>query len=119
MRARRLSPAPPSRRALSRGAVFAVRQWPGNRADLDFRPVVKLCRAFVLVAAHLDEVAAIPPKYPRSRTTSHDLVGSPPDLPRAQVAAIPPEYVSTSAGSAVDGRALSTPSWRRVHGSWL
>jgi hypothetical protein len=28
--------------------IFAVRQWPGNDADLNFRPVVKLCKAFLL-----------------------------------------------------------------------
>ena len=31
--------------------VFAVRQWPGNEADLDFRGVIKRCKALVMAAA--------------------------------------------------------------------
>ena len=34
-----------------------MRQWPGNGADLDFRPVVKEARAFLLCARHVQEVA--------------------------------------------------------------
>ena len=37
--------------------IFAVRQWPGNVGDLDFRPIVRGVSAFLLVARHLDEVA--------------------------------------------------------------
>jgi len=37
--------------------IFAVRQWPGNDADLDFRPVVRDAAAFLLVAQHVEEVA--------------------------------------------------------------
>ena len=37
--------------------IFAVRQWPGNVGDLDFRPVVGEARAFLLSARHIDEVA--------------------------------------------------------------
>jgi len=36
-----------------------VRQWPGNGADLDFRPVVKDAHAFLLCARHVQEVAAL------------------------------------------------------------
>ena len=36
-----------------------MRQWPGNGADLDFRPVVKEARAFLLCARHVQEVAAL------------------------------------------------------------
>ena len=36
-----------------------VRQWPGNGADLDFRPVVRDATAFLLVAKHMEEVAAM------------------------------------------------------------
>lgn len=39
--------------------LFAVRQWPGNSADLDFAPVVSASRAMLLVASHLDEVARL------------------------------------------------------------
>eukprot|EP00959_Pyramimonas_sp_CCMP1952_P075049 1568246-Pyramimonas_sp.AAC.1 len=39
--------------------IFAVRQWPGNLADLDFSSVVKQTNAFVLVSAHLDSVAKL------------------------------------------------------------
>ena len=28
--------------------IFAVRQWPGNSADLNFRGVIKLCRAMIV-----------------------------------------------------------------------
>ena len=31
--------------------VLAVRQWPGNGGDLDFRGVVKRCKAFIVAAA--------------------------------------------------------------------
>ena len=34
--------------------IFAVRQWPGNGADLDFRPVVRDANAFLLVAQYPD-----------------------------------------------------------------
>ena len=33
--------------------IFAVRQWPGNVGDLDFRPVVKEAAAFLLCARHV------------------------------------------------------------------
>ena len=36
-----------------------MRQWPGNGADLDFRPVVKEARAFLLCARHVQEVVAM------------------------------------------------------------
>ena len=31
--------------------MFAVRQWPGNGADLDFRGVLKTCTAAIVAAA--------------------------------------------------------------------
>ena len=34
--------------------VFAVRQWPGNGADLDFRGVLEGCVAAVVVAAPVE-----------------------------------------------------------------
>ena len=34
-----------------------MRQFPGNGADLDFRPVVRDAFAFLLVARHVEEVA--------------------------------------------------------------
>jgi hypothetical protein len=39
--------------------LFAVRQSPGNGADLDFEGVIKWCTAVILVAVSLPEVAAI------------------------------------------------------------
>ena len=36
--------------------IFAVRQWPGNVVDLDFRLVVKEADAFLLCARHVQEV---------------------------------------------------------------
>ena len=47
--------------------IFAVRQWPGNDADLDFRPVVRDAAAFLLVAQHVEEVAAMKRVDARSR----------------------------------------------------
>ena len=44
----KLTPHPPS--------LAQVRQWPGNVADLDFRPVVKEAKAFLLAARHVQEV---------------------------------------------------------------
>ena len=34
--------------------MFAVRQWPGNGADLDFRGVLRGCTAAVVVAAPIE-----------------------------------------------------------------
>ena len=39
--------------------AFAVRQWPGSTADLDFRPIVARTRGFVLVASHVPAVAEL------------------------------------------------------------
>ena len=36
--------------------IFAVRQWPGNGADIDFAPVVREAKGLVLVARHVKEV---------------------------------------------------------------
>ena len=36
--------------------IFAVRQWPGNGADIDFAPVVREAKELVLVARHVQEV---------------------------------------------------------------
>ena len=37
--------------------IFAVRQWPGNSADLDFAGVVSRCTSVVLICVHLDSIA--------------------------------------------------------------
>ena len=37
----------------------AVRQWPGNVADLDFACVIREAPVFLLVAMHLSEVEAL------------------------------------------------------------
>ena len=34
--------------------IFAVRQWPGNVADLDFRGVIKRCGALVVSTSPVD-----------------------------------------------------------------
>ena len=34
--------------------VFAVRQWPGNGADLDFRGVLEGCTAAIVAAAPIE-----------------------------------------------------------------
>ena len=34
--------------------MFAVRQWPGNGADLDFRGVLKGCTAAIVAAAPIE-----------------------------------------------------------------
>ena len=39
--------------------ILAVRQWPGNIADLAFEPVVRGTDALLLVSVHLDSVAAL------------------------------------------------------------
>jgi hypothetical protein len=39
--------------------LFAVRQWPGNMADLDFTGIVQRCCAFMLTATSLPAVAAL------------------------------------------------------------
>ena len=36
-----------------------VRQWPGNVADIDFRPVVLAMNAVLLIARHSEQVAAV------------------------------------------------------------
>lgn len=45
--------------------IFAVRQWPGNSADVDFRPTVEAAKGFLLVARHIDELAIISPSQVR------------------------------------------------------
>ena len=82
---RRLSPRPRSLLALARGApasrrpplhnpsrttpridrqvdIFAVRQWAGNVADLDFACAIRAAPVFLLVAMHLPEVEALSQK---------------------------------------------------------
>ena len=44
---------PPTPR-LARIDVFAVRQWPGNGADLDFRGVLEGCTAAIVAAAPIE-----------------------------------------------------------------
>ena len=39
--------------------IFAVRQWAGNAADLDFACAIRAAPVFLLVAMHLPEVAAL------------------------------------------------------------
>jgi ankyrin repeat protein len=39
---------------------FAVRQWPGNQADLCFASVIPKCTSFVLVCTSLKQVAELP-----------------------------------------------------------
>ena len=39
--------------------IFAVRQWAGNVADLDFACAIRAAPVFLLVAMHLPEVAAL------------------------------------------------------------
>eukprot|EP00240_Pyramimonas_obovata_P004351 CAMPEP_0118950670 /NCGR_PEP_ID=MMETSP1169-20130426/51793_1 /TAXON_ID=36882 /ORGANISM="Pyramimonas obovata, Strain CCMP722" /LENGTH=345 /DNA_ID=CAMNT_0006897559 /DNA_START=163 /DNA_END=1197 /DNA_ORIENTATION=+ len=40
--------------------VFAVRQWPGNGADLMFKSIVRDTHALLLCAVHVEAVAAMP-----------------------------------------------------------
>ena len=47
--------ADPSRRVWI--DIFAVRQWPGNQCDLDFKGVISKCSSFVLVCASLPSVS--------------------------------------------------------------
>ena len=44
----------PLRATTTRIDVFAVRQWPGNGADLDFRGVLKGCTAAIVAAAPIE-----------------------------------------------------------------
>ena len=44
----------PPRATITRIDVFAVRQWPGNGADLDFRGVLKGCTAAIVAAAPIE-----------------------------------------------------------------
>ncbi len=39
--------------------IFAVRQWAGNVADLDFACAIRAAPVFLLVAMHLPEVEAL------------------------------------------------------------
>ena len=48
------SHATPTAPAPVRIDVFAVRQWPGNGADLDFRGVLAGCTAAVVAAAPIE-----------------------------------------------------------------
>ena len=44
----------PLRATTTRIDVFAVRQWPGNGADLDFRGVLEGCTAAIVAAAPIE-----------------------------------------------------------------
>jgi len=59
--------------------IFAVRQWPGNGADLDFTGVVEQCRAFVLSATSLPGVRALKERW-RWRGGSNEQYWPPPAL---------------------------------------
>ena len=48
------SPATPTAPVPFRIDVFAVRQWPGNGADLDFRGVLAGCTAAIVAAAPIE-----------------------------------------------------------------
>jgi ankyrin repeat protein len=37
--------------------IFAVRQWPGNIADLDFAGIVARCHSVLLICVHLESIA--------------------------------------------------------------
>ena len=50
--------------------LFAVRQWPGNVADLDFRPIIRQTKAVLMVARHSQGLAAINPENVRSGVAS-------------------------------------------------
>ena len=39
--------------------LFAVRQWPGNGADLDFRGVIRRCKATLVVVEAIDRVGEL------------------------------------------------------------
>jgi hypothetical protein len=39
--------------------LFAVRQWPGKDADLDFRPIVRLCKALIVSVSPVDGLQTI------------------------------------------------------------
>ena len=47
-------PSPPYVYPRNRIDVFAVRQWPGNGADLDFRGVLAGCTAAIVAAAPIE-----------------------------------------------------------------
>ncbi|KAL1520006.1 hypothetical protein AB1Y20_023487 [Prymnesium parvum] len=42
--------------------IFAVRQWPGNAADVDFRPTVEAAKGFLLVGSDVTALRVIHPK---------------------------------------------------------
>jgi hypothetical protein len=44
--------------------IFAVRQWPGNVADLDFRGVIKRCGALVVSTSPVDGLKIFMPQGP-------------------------------------------------------
>ena len=41
--------------------LFAVRQWPGNAADVDFRPVVARCKALIVAVSPIRQLARFLP----------------------------------------------------------
>ena len=47
--------------------VFAVRQWPGNTADLDFRGVVSRCKAMIVAVTVEEELARWELRHARER----------------------------------------------------
>ena len=53
----------PLRATTTRIDVFAVRQWPGNGADLDFRGVLEGCTAVIVAAAPIEGTLLNGPSY--------------------------------------------------------
>ena len=39
--------------------IFAVRQWPGNVADIDFACVIREAPCFLIVGRHVPEVGVV------------------------------------------------------------
>lgn len=58
--------------------VFAVRQWPGNKADLDFRKVIRRMSSFVLVTSTVPSLLSLD----RITLNSRDLRKLPPEARR-------------------------------------
>ena len=48
--------------------LFAVRQWPGNKADLDFRNVINKCQAFIVSVSPVDGLKEFIPLRSKHKT---------------------------------------------------
>ena len=78
--------------------IFAVRQWPGNSADLDFRGVIKKCTAVIVAATPIPgllsaEIDIYKPEVQRSFVASPEFAAAVKMIPFCRLWCIGEKYM--------------------------